>query len=124
MSTLVPRQQSSFTSRLFGALGVLSVVGMVLLTVTAFVGFEEPNTTLFLASLALVLAAPVAMLVHLTSTRELTGSEKRIWIRELAGPRAARCFSAYLTSDNRSATAERLAAEASARSKHSRTKER
>jgi hypothetical protein len=60
MSTSVPSQQPSFTSRVFGALAVLSVVGMVLLTVTAIVGFEEPNTTLFLTSLALVLAAPGA----------------------------------------------------------------
>ena len=51
MSTLVPNRQPSFTNRVFGVLGVLSVVGMVLLTVTALVGFEEPNITLFLTSL-------------------------------------------------------------------------
>ena len=122
MSTSLARQQPSFISRVFAALAVMSVVGMVVLTVTAIAGFEEPNTTLLLTSLVLVFAAPVAMLVHLTGTRELTGSEKRIWIRELAGPRAARTFSAYLTSLDRSALAERLAAEASARSKNSRTR--
>jgi hypothetical protein len=101
MSTSLARQQPSFINRVFAALAVMSVVGMVVLTVTAIAGFEEPNTTLLLTSLVLVFAAPVAMLVHLTGTRELTGSEKRIWIRELAGPRAARTFSAYLTSHNR-----------------------
>jgi peptidoglycan/LPS O-acetylase OafA/YrhL len=121
MSTSVPGQHTSVTSRVFGAFGVLSLAGMVLLAVTAVVGFEEPNSTLFLTSLALVLAAPAAMLVHLAATRQLTGSEKRIWIRELAGPRAARSFSAYLTSHDRSATAGRLAAEASARSQQTRT---
>jgi hypothetical protein len=69
-----------------------------------------------LTSFVLMLAAPVAMLVHLTVTRELTPREKRIWIRQLAGPRAARAFSAYLTSHDRGATAELLAAEALARS--------
>src|SRR5438046_2442670 len=78
MSTSLARQQRSFINRVFAALAVMSVVGMVVLTVTAIAGFEEPNTTLLLTSLVLVFAAPVAMLVHLTGTRELTGSEKRI----------------------------------------------
>lgn len=111
MSTSLARQPS-FTNRVFGALVVLSVVGMVGLAVTGVVGFEEPNNTLLLISLVLMFAAPLAMLVHLTGTRELTSREKRIWVRQLVGPRAARAFSAYLTSHDRSATAERLAAEA------------
>jgi hypothetical protein len=115
--------QPSFTNRVFGALAVLSLVGMVVSAVTAIVGFEEPSTTLLLTSLVLAFAAPVAMLVHLIGTSELTRHDKRIWIRQLASPRAARAFSAYLTSHDRSATAERLAAEALARSQNSRTKE-
>jgi hypothetical protein len=115
--------QPVFTYRVFGAFALLSVFGMVGLAVTAVLGFEEPNKTLFVSSLVLTFAAPVAMLVHLVVTRELTLGEKRIWIRQLAGPHAARAFSAYLTSHDRSATADRLAAEALARSRDSRTKE-
>jgi hypothetical protein len=96
---------------------------MVLSAMTALVGFEEPSSTLLLASLVLAFAAPVAILVHLVGTNELTRHDKRIWIRQLAGPRAARAFSAYLTSHDRSATAERLAAEALARSQDRRTNE-
>jgi hypothetical protein len=121
MSTSLAGQEPSFVNRVFVALAVLSVVGMVVLTVTAIAGFEEPNTTLLLTSVALVIAAPAAMLVHLIGTKELTGRQKRIWIRELASSRAARAFSAYLTADDRSAAAERLGAEASTRSNETRT---
>jgi hypothetical protein len=116
-------RRSSFTNSIFRVFAVLSAVGMVGLGVTAAVGFEEPNNALLLISFVLMLVSPVAMLVHLTFTRELTSRERRMWIRQLAGPRAARVFSAYLTSDDRSATAERLAAEALARSHHEWTRE-
>jgi hypothetical protein len=115
--------EQSFPNSVFVAFALLSVFGMVGLAVTAMLGFEEPNHTLFLFSFVLVFAAPVALLVHLIVTSELTRREKRIWIRQLAGPHAARAFSAYLTSHDRSATADRLALEASARSRDSRTVE-
>jgi hypothetical protein len=115
--------EQSLPNSVFVAFALLSVFGMVGLAVTAMLGFEEPNHALFLFSFVLVFAAPVALLVHLIVTRELTPSEKRIWIRQLAGPHAARAFSAYLTSHDRTATADRLAAEALARSRESRTKE-
>jgi hypothetical protein len=121
MSTALARQPS-FTNRVFGALAAVSLVGLVGSAVTAIVGFEEPSTALLLASLVLTFAAPVAILVHLIGTSELTVHDKRIWIRQLAGPRAARAFSAYMTSHDRSATAERLAAEALARSEKVGTK--
>jgi len=95
----------------------MSVFGIVGLAVTAMLGFEEPNNTLFLFSFVLLFAAPMAMLVHLIVGKQLTLREKRIWIHQLAGPHAARAFSAYLTSHDRSATADRLTAEAVARSR-------
>jgi hypothetical protein len=111
-STTTP---SPAANRLFVALAILSVFGTVGLCLTALFGFEEPNSTLLLVSSLLVLAAPVAMLVHLVLTRELTRQERRIWIRELTGPRAPWAFSDYLISDDRSAAARRLAEEALAR---------
>jgi hypothetical protein len=116
-------RQPAFTDRVLGAFALLSVFGMVGLALTAMLGFEEPNNTLFLFSFVLMFAAPMAMLVHLIVNRELTPREKRIWIRQLAGPNAARAFSAYFTSRDRSATADRFAAEALARSRDSQTKE-
>jgi hypothetical protein len=110
-------RQPPFTNRVLGAFALLSVFGMIGLALTAMLGFEEPNRALFLLSSVLMVAAPVAMLVHLIVTRELTRREKRLWIRQLAGPHAARAFSAYLTSHDRSATADRFAAEALARSR-------
>ena len=115
--------QPAFTNRVFAAFALLSGFGMVGLAVTVMLGFEEPSNTLFLFSFVLMFAAPVAILVHLIVTSELTLREKRIWIGQLAGPRMARAFSTYLTSHDRSATADRLAAEALARSRGSRTKE-
>jgi hypothetical protein len=75
-------------NKLLAALAVLSLVGIVGLGLTALFGFEKPNSMLLLASSVLVLAAPVTMLVHLCTTRELTRQERRIWIRALTGPRA------------------------------------
>ena len=121
--SISPTRQPSFTNRVFGALAAVSAAGMVGLAVTAVVGFEEPNNALLLTSFILMLVAPVATLVHLARTRELTSRERRMWIRQFAGPRAPRAFSAYLTSHDRSATAERLAAEALTRSHDERTRE-
>jgi hypothetical protein len=111
-STTTP---SPAANRLFVALAILSLFGTVGLCLTALFGFEEPNSTLLLISSAFVLAAPVTMLVHLTFTRELTRQERRLWIRALTGPRAPWAFSDYLTSEDRPATARRLAEEALAR---------
>jgi hypothetical protein len=98
-------------NKLLAALAVLSLFGIVGLGLTALFGFETPNNMLLLVSSVLVLAAPVVMLVHLCTTRELTRQEKRIWIRALTGPRAPWAFSDYVSSDDRAATARRLAEE-------------
>jgi hypothetical protein len=112
ISTTTP---SPVANRVLGALAALSLFGIVGLGLTALFGFEKPNSMLLLVSSVLVLAAPVAMLVHLGATRELTRQEKRIWIRELTGSRAPWAFSDYVTCDDRPATARRLAEEAQAR---------
>ncbi len=102
-------------NRVLGVLTLLSLAGIVGLGLTALFAFEKPNSMLLLVSSLLVLATPVAMLVHLGVTRELTRDEKRIWIRELTGPRAPWAFSDYVISDDRRATARRLEEEALAR---------
>ena len=110
---------SPIGNRVLGALTLLSLAGIVGLGLTALLAFEKPNSMLLLVSSLLVLATPVAMLVHLSATRELTREEKRIWIRQLTGPRAPWAFSEYVTSDDRPATARRLEEEALARRRKS-----
>lgn len=114
-------KQPAFTNRILGVFIALSFFGMAGLAVMVIVGFEEPNNTLLLFSSVLIFAAPIAILAHLSVTKELTRQEKRIWIRELTGPRAPWVFTAYLTCHDRRATAESLAAEALTRSRNRRT---
>lgn len=100
------------TNRILGAFAALSLFGIAGLGLTALIGFEEPDRNLLLFSSVLVLSAPVAILVHLVVTKELTRQEKRIWLHELTGRRAAWVFSDYLTSSDRRATARSLADQA------------
>jgi len=99
-------------NKLLATVAVLSLFGIVGLGLTALFGFEQPNSMLLLASSGLVLAGPVAMLVHLCTTRQLTRQERRLWIRALTGPRAPWALSDYVSSDDRGATARRLEEEA------------
>ena len=94
-----------------GALSLLGVVGLLL---TLVLGFETPNATLLAVS-ALVFAAPLAALWHFVTTRSLTPTEKRIWMRELTGADVFSALSEYMRSTNLRASAERRAAEAARR---------
>jgi hypothetical protein len=71
-----------------GLLGIFLVV---------LVGFEEPDHTLLLGSCMLLAAVPIAVLVHLWRTKQLTRAQKRLWLRELTGRNAARAFSEYVS---------------------------
>jgi hypothetical protein len=108
-------KQAAFTNTVLGAFAVLGVFGIVGLVLTAMLGLEEPNSTLLVLSSVLLFAAPLATLVHLSVTRDLTREEKRIWIQQLTGRRAAWAFADYLTCHDRRATAKRLVEEALAR---------
>jgi len=70
---------------------VLTVVGMIGLADRG-VGFEEPYNTLLLTSFMLMLATPVAMLAHLSRTRDLTTRERRIWIARITRCRSTTLF--------------------------------
>jgi Fe2+ transport system protein B len=94
---------------------VVSAAGLAGLAFAVLAGFEEPDTALLLASGALMLAAPVAVVVHLMLTKTLTREERQIWIRELSGRRAPRALATYLARADRAAAARRFAEEAAAR---------
>ena len=99
-------------SRLLTALLVGGVAGLLL---TLWLGFEEPNFFLLSASVALVLAGPVAALVHLTCTRTLTAERKRVWWKVFASGEIWFALSEYLSSPDLSASADRRAIEAEVR---------
>jgi hypothetical protein len=110
--TTPPRR---ITNRVLGAFTVAGLLGLGILAMTLMIGFEEADSTLLLVSAVLTFAAPIAMLVHLALTREMTRQEKRIWVQGLTGPRFLLVFSRYLTADDRRAAAMMLAEETSAR---------
>jgi hypothetical protein len=85
------------------------------LALTVLFGFEEPNTALLVLSSTLLLAAIVAVFVHLTVNRVLNREQKRIWLHQLTGRRAVSAWAEYLTCDDLPAAATRFAADASAR---------
>jgi hypothetical protein len=96
-------------------LAVLTVAGIVGLVVTLMLGFEEPHTPILWVSGAMMLAAPIAALVHLGVTRGLTHDEKLIWLKEFRGSEVLSALSEYLSSTNLSESANRRAQEALAR---------
>jgi hypothetical protein len=81
---------------------VCAIAGLVL---TGVFGFETPNSRLLLLSSGLLLAALVAVPVHLAVTRTLTRPQKRVWLRQLTGRRAAWVWGEYLTCDDLQAAA-------------------
>ena len=90
---------------------VLFVCANAGLLLTALFGFEEPNDRLLLFSFGVLIAATVAVLVHLGVTRSLTRPQKRVWLRRLTGRRAASAWGEYLTCDDLRAAAIRFAEE-------------
>jgi hypothetical protein len=96
------QSRQSLINRSFGTwLASSLVLGVVTLALTTFLAFEEPNGPLLTLSCAFVLAVPVALLGHLSLTRELTRAEKGMWIRELTGARAASALSDYISGTDR-----------------------
>jgi hypothetical protein len=93
----------------------LSVVGLVGLLLALWFGFEEPNFLLLSASLAMLMAMPLTVLVHLTWTPALTAERKRVWWNEFASSGSWSALSEYLSSPDLGVSADRRAKEAEAR---------
>jgi hypothetical protein len=94
------------------ALAVLGFAGMLLMSAFAF---EEPNSLLLSASVAMVFAAPIAVLVHLICTRALTAEKKRVWWKAFGSADAWSAFSEYFSSADLVASTDRRAVEAQSR---------
>jgi hypothetical protein len=95
--------------------GALSLLGLVGLVLTLVLGFETPNTTLWVTSAALIFATPLAVLWHFAATRTLTTAEKRMWIRAFTGAETWSAMSEYMTSPDLRASARRRAEDAAVR---------
>jgi hypothetical protein len=94
---------------------VLTVAGIAGIVVTTMLGFEEPDTPMLLVSGAMMLAAPIGALLHLSVTRGITHDEKRIWLKEFRSARIGSALAEYLSSANLSESARRRAQDASKR---------
>ena len=93
-------------NRVLQAFVVVSLLGLVGLGVTVFVAFEEPNSMMLLFSSIMLLAALVALALHLMMTKELSPEARRTWLRELTSARSGEALWTYLHSDDRATTAE------------------
>ena len=93
----------------------LSIVGLSGVFLTFWFGFEEPNVWLAAISGLMLIAAPLAAILHLTFTRTLSSEDRRIWWNDFAGADVWSAFSEYLSSPDLSATTQRRAADAAAR---------
>ena len=100
-----------------GALALMTVVGIAGLVMTAMLGFEKPNAMLFFLSGAMVFAAPVTALIHLSVTRRLTHDEKRIWVKQFGSAEIWSALSEYLSSSNLSESAKRRSQDSLSRRK-------
>lgn len=87
------------------ALCLCSIVG---LAVTLVFSFEEPNAPLLLGSAVLLLTAVVSVFAHVTFTRALSRSQKRLWLRLLTGRRAVWASREYPSSADLGAAAVRI----------------
>ena len=96
------------------ALVPLSLVGMAGALLTFWFGFEEPNVWLTLSA-AMVMAAPLAVVLHLTFSRTLSPGDRRVWWNELASGEVWSALSEYLSSANLRASAQRRAMDAAGR---------
>ena len=94
---------------LFGVSSWISVMGCTLLAVILAIGFEETSSEALLVPTLMMAALPTALLGHLMTTSHLTIEDKKVWLRELAGPRFPWALGAYLRCRNRSALARRMA---------------
>jgi hypothetical protein len=98
-----------------GILAVLTMVGIAGIVMTTMLGFEQPNVPMLVVSGAMMLAAPITALMHLSVTRALTRDEKRIWLKEFGSAEVWSALSEYLSSNNLRKSAKQRAQDALAR---------
>jgi hypothetical protein len=89
------RESQLFADRIFGGLPFVTLLGLLGVAVMALLGFEQPDTLMLVVASLLLLAAPVGLVLHLSTTKELTAEEKRLWAIRLLSWRGPALFGAY-----------------------------
>jgi len=106
---------SQAVNRVVAILPYVSLLGFIGLVPNLVFSFEEPHTGMLLVATLLLSVAPVGLLVHLATTRELTAQERRVWLAGLMSRKAARFFAAYFNARERRRTTQQPAALARSR---------
>jgi hypothetical protein len=97
-----------WSDRLLAWLPFVSLLGAASLVTNLVLSFEEPHSTMLLGSAVLISAAPVGMLVHLSTTSKLTANEKRKWVTGLTSRQGPTLFAAYFSASERGRATRRL----------------
>ena len=97
-------------NRVVAFLPWVSLLGFLGLVPNLLLSFEEPHTAMLLVATLLLGAAPVGLLLHLATTRELTAQERRAWLIGLMSRKAARLFPAYFDANERCRATKQLVA--------------
>ena len=89
--------------RILGVLPYLSLLGLLGLTGTILLAFEQPHARLLVGWGMLVASVPVGIGLHLMFNRSLSAEEKRLWVKALTGRNGARFARAYFRPRTRAA---------------------
>jgi hypothetical protein len=90
-----------WSDRLLASLPYVSLLGIASLVANLMLSFEEPHSTMLLGAAVLLSAAPVGMLVHFSTTSELTPDQKRKWVAGLTSRQGPALFVAYFSAAER-----------------------
>ena len=102
------RQALTWTELLLAIPPYLVLLGLLSLAASLLLAFERPHRGTFIVPILLIISAPVAMLIHLAATTEMTMEDKGRWIRAM-GKGDAGLFAAYFSRKERRAVTQRLA---------------
>ncbi len=105
-----PAPTSQAVNRVVAILPYVSLVGFLGLAPNLLLSFEEPHAGMLLVATLLLSVAPVGLLVHLATTRELSAQERSVWLAGLMSRKGARFFAAYFHAGERRRTTQQLIA--------------
>jgi hypothetical protein len=100
--------RGSWPNRVLSYLPYVSLIGLAALVANVMLSFEEPHVMVLVGSAVLLCVAPVGMLVHFSSTSELSSEERRLWIAGLASRSGPALFVAYFLPGERARATQRL----------------
>ena len=99
---------AGYASRCLGWLPYVSLAGLAVLVANIVLSFEEPHSGVLLVAAGLIGVAPLGMLLHLSTTSELTTEEKRRWLSGLRSRQAPMLLVAYFHAPDRHRATEKL----------------